>query len=489
MHQQLNSADHMRRMISPNIEKIQKSKFGQYMTPAGIARFMASLFPFSDLSSCRLLDAGAGIGALSCAFLDRWEEGKFCFQNVEVTAYEIDKNLRNHLEQHLFSYPNVHVQIVEGDYIIQSINNPMGKGGYTHVILNPPYKKISVHSEHRLTLRKVGIETVNLYSAFVALSILETVPQGQIVAILPRSFCNGPYYRPFRKLILQKTAIQHIHLFESRRKAFQDDDVLQENIIIRLERDGKQGPVRISTSTDGTFKDLFSFEQPFERIVSPEDPEQFIHIPTSDNITNIELSPLINCSLEDLGIKISTGPVVDFRMKEHLCSMPETDTVPLLYPLHFRNSFVTWPIPEGKKPNAIKCNALTKKWLYPNGFYCIVKRFSSKEEKRRISARIVTPDSFQNVHSIGFENHLNLFHMNRQGLPREIAYGLYVFLNSTDVDEYFRRFNGHTQVNATDLRKLKYPNHEILLELGKWAISQGEVSQMTIDQKIKELTI
>lgn len=70
-----------------------------------------------------------------------------------------------------------------------------------------------------------------------------------------------------------------------------------------------------------------------------------------------------------------------------------------------------------------------------------------------------------------------------------MAYGLYVFLNSTDVDEYFRRFNGHTQVNATDLRKLKYPNHEILLELGRWAISQREFSQMAIDRKIKELII
>lgn len=73
MHQQLEFADHIRRMISPNIGKTQKSKFGQYMTPAGIARFMASMFPCSNLSSCRLLDAGAGIGSLSCAF---WIDGK-----------------------------------------------------------------------------------------------------------------------------------------------------------------------------------------------------------------------------------------------------------------------------------------------------------------------------------------------------------------------------------------------------------------------------
>lgn len=489
MHQQLEFADHIRRKIFSNIGRTQKSEFGQYMTPSGIARFMAGMFPVSNLSSCRLLDAGAGIGALSCAFLDRWKEGKFGFQRVEITAYEIDRELRNHLEQNLSFYQQTHSHIIEGDFITQSVNGSTEKGRYTHVILNPPYKKINVHSGHRLALRKVGIKTVNLYSAFVALSILQAVPQGQIVAILPRSFCNGPYYRSFRELILQKTAIRHIHLFESRNKAFQDDKVLQENIIIRLERNGKQGPVAISTSTDGSFQDVTSCEQAFDRIVSPEDPEQFIHIPLSDHAISVERSPVINRSLEDLGIKISTGPVVDFRMKEHLRSMPETGTVPLLYPLHFRNDSVTWPVPGSKKPNAIKRNSITERWLYPNGFYCIVKRFSSKEEKRRITARVVTPDSFKNASSLGFENHLNLFHQNKQGLPREVAYGLYVFLNSTDVDKYFRCFNGHTQVNATDLRKLKYPSREILSALGKWAISQGDLSQMAIDLKIKGLTV
>jgi predicted RNA methylase len=42
------------------------------MTPAPVARFMASLYPPCALTTCTLLDAGAGVGALTCAFLDRW---------------------------------------------------------------------------------------------------------------------------------------------------------------------------------------------------------------------------------------------------------------------------------------------------------------------------------------------------------------------------------------------------------------------------------
>jgi adenine-specific DNA-methyltransferase len=80
----------------------------------------------------------------------------------------------------------------------------------------------------------VGIETVNLYTAFVALTVLLMAKGGEIVAIIPRSFCNGSYYRPFRNLILRTCSIRQLHLFESRKKAFQDDDVLQENIISHL---------------------------------------------------------------------------------------------------------------------------------------------------------------------------------------------------------------------------------------------------------------
>ena len=69
--QLLDHADSVRRAIAPGIALKRKSALGQFMTPAPVAQFMASLFPPSALSTCTLLDAGAGVGALSCAFLDR----------------------------------------------------------------------------------------------------------------------------------------------------------------------------------------------------------------------------------------------------------------------------------------------------------------------------------------------------------------------------------------------------------------------------------
>jgi predicted RNA methylase len=204
--QLLDHADAVRRQVAPSLTRKRKSALGQFITPSPVARFMASLFPPATLQTCRLLDAGAGVGALSCAFLERCAspEGPD-FKSAEIEAYEIDNTLRAHLETTLASYAGrlpVTYKISSDDFICDAARKSFqGLRLFSHAILNPPYKKINSASEHRLILRRVGIETVNLYSAFVALSLALMQPGGQLVAIIPRSFCNGPYYRPFREFL------------------------------------------------------------------------------------------------------------------------------------------------------------------------------------------------------------------------------------------------------------------------------------------------
>ena len=392
------------------------------------------LFVDDGRRRCHLLDAGAGIGSLSAAFLERCISGEAGFADVSVDAFEIDDNLHGDLTANLQDYVrpshdqgiNVRFAVRSDDFIyaaVQSIGRYLFAQQlprYSHAILNPPYRKIRSDSEYRRALRTIGIETVNIYSAFVALSLSLLDPEhGQLVAIIPRSFCNGPYYRPFRDYILSRAAVSHIHLFSSRDKAFKDDDVLQENVIIRLLRGSAQSHVTITTSTDDSFSDLATHDWPFDLVVDPDDPERFIQIPTSSTAPSIGRESTIRYSLEELGISVSTGPVVDFRLKDHLRDTTGADTVPLVYPRHVDGWQLNWPVEDGKKPNAIHLNASTRihlnastrKWLYPNGFYCVVRRFSSKEERRRIVASVIRPSDFPGYHALGLENHLNVFHI------------------------------------------------------------------------------
>ncbi len=466
------------------LDSKRRAELGQYMTPSPIAEFMASLFTYNG--HAKLLDAGAGVGSLTSAFVEKAQlEGT----TVVVDTWEIDKLLGSYLRSTLNDcveqgHGKITAHLHDSDFIedAASIIQFDADNLFSHAILNPPYKKIPTHSKHRKLLREVGIETVNLYTAFVALSILMMREGGEIVAIIPRSFCNGSYYRPFRQLILHTCAIRQLHLFESRSLAFQDDDILQENIILHLVKGELQASVIVSTSTDAKFKDHTQETFNIDDIIKPSDPEQFIHIPTS--LLHTHMPALCTHTLRDLGLAVCTGPVVDFRLKNYWCEDVGGGTAPLIYPHHFNNGEFSWPKIH-KKPNALRLAPEIEKWLMPRGHYVLVKRFSAKEERRRLVAYHLSAEALDAAY-IGFENHWNIFHIDKHGLSEEVAKGLSVFLNSTLLDEHFRVFSGHTQVNATDLRNMRYPSLEQLCKLGRR--STGAASdQASIDRIIEEL--
>ncbi len=451
---------------------------------------MSSLFSQRTYASASLLDAGAGTGTLSTSFIDRWNSGDIPFEHLRVTTFEIDPSMCAGLISSLRNYSevqNLDVQMVFSDFIEHSVE--LIQTGvfepFTHCILNPPYKKINSASRHRQLLRSVGIEAVNLYSGFLSLCLLMLESGGELVAIIPRSFCNGLYYLPFRQFILKNAAIRQIHLFASRDRAFKSDGVLQENVIIYLERDAVQGDVIVSTSTDDQFSDYSFLKFPFHKIIQPDESNLYFHIPTDNSDSPLTESTKLRFKLSDLGLDVCTGPVVDFRSRQYLRMEPEANCVPLLYPFHFAHHKFAWPRHHARKPNALQIAPDTVKMLLPNGFYVVLKRFTSKEEKRRIVAHLVHPDYFQ-AHYLAFENHLNVIHLNRHGMDEDLARGLAVYLNSSFVDSYFRRFSGHTQVNATDLRILNFPSQEALIRLGR-SNADSHLTTQDIDAEVSDI--
>jgi adenine-specific DNA-methyltransferase len=472
---------------------------GQFMTPEVIATFMASLFSNAK-GDVSLLDAGAGVGSLTAAFID-----KVCSQTnkpnaIQVSTYEIEAVLVDYLEQTLKdACQSCHLesalctyQIKTDDFISDSVNEIKASLGlfaqqekqFSHCIINPPYKKISSQSAHRKLLRQVGIETSNLYSGFLSLAIMRLQAQGELVAIIPRSFCNGAYFKPFREFLLKEMALTHIHIFDSRNATFKEDAVLQETIIFHAIKGKKQGKVTITSSHNPDFSEMTQRLVPFEKVVSSSDPNQFIHIAVSEfDQAVIDKMHCFKHSLSDLGINVSTGPVVDFRLKTDIRQQPEANTYPLIYPIHFDKGQISWPKDNSKKPNAIFDTENTHRWLMINGWYTLTKRFSSKEEPRRITAALHNPEKVQGKY-IGFENHINVFHANKKGLDANTTKGLAVYLNSTLIDLFFRQFSGHTQVNVTDLRILPYPDLDTLRRLGK-QITTTLPEQSTLDSLLE----
>jgi adenine-specific DNA-methyltransferase len=483
--------------IGRRIEAKRRAEMGQYFTPAAIARFMAQLLE-PEADAIRLIDPGAGIGSLSAAWIAHVCELEQFPKSIRLTAYEADADLASYLRQTVKYCAaacdrrgiDFHGEVIQADFIGEAVEMLASRAlletrpRFNCAILNPPYRKLNSQSKAREQLRTVGIETSNLYAAFLWLVFRLLDDDGQMVAITPRSFCNGPYFRPFREAFLRDMKFTRLHLFESRTAAFKDADVLQENVIFLAVKSGQPQPAVISSSSGPDDLDIYAREVSPAELVGTCDPDSVIHI-VADEI-GTRLAECVNgfaATLDDLRILVSTGRVVDFRAKDAVVYEANEQTVPLIYPVHFDSGCIAWPKP-GKKPNYLKVSDATQDLLVPSGVYVLVKRFSAKEEKRRVTAAICDPNRLPGS-GFGFENHLNYFHRHGHGLPVLLAKGLAVYLNSTLIDSYFRQFSGHTQVNATDLRSLKYPDAATLERIGR-KIGEAFPNQEEIDAIISE---
>jgi adenine-specific DNA-methyltransferase len=467
-----------RQHVSRSLAAKRRSELGQFFTQAAIARFLASLVDLPSEGELRLLDPGAGVGSLAAAVADRViRAGRDV--RLHVVAFELDAALVPHLHETLHDCECTgersgvklttdlrNENFVEWASDALSGSNVLAPESFTACVMNPPYRKINASGGDRAALERIGVRVTNLYAGFLALAAALLEPGGQLSAITPRSFANGPYFKPFREFFLDRMALDRLHVYEERGRLFADAAVLQENVIIRATRGGQRNAVLLSTSA-GCEEDPVGRTVPYEAVVQQTDPHQFVHIPVDEQDTAIAQRVAdLPATLTDLNVQVSTGRVVDFRAREYLRQDPEPGAVPLIYPGHLRDAQVFWPQPGAKKPNALVACEQTAALLLPNGAYVVVKRFSAKEERRRVVASLATPDSLPGVH-VAFENHLNVYHRDGRGLPLHLAIGLVAYLNSTIVDQYVRQFNGHTQINAADLRELRYPSTERLSELGE----------------------
>lgn len=478
--------------LAAELDGAHRSQLGQFFTPALTARFIGSMLPTSRKTSIRLLDPGAGVGILSAAAVVQQVSQSKRLENVELVAYEVDARLAGELRETLVACQqwarsmgvSLSCDLRLNSYVAEG-SSTVGRrhgGRFDAVIMNPPYRKIRNDSQERIALEAMGLRVANLYTAFLALAATQLTRGGALAAITPRSFANGLYHEPFRRFFLDLIGIERLHLFESRGDVFANAKVLQENIILAGRRDYKPAITKLSVSY-GAKEAPRLREVPYDEIIHPKDRHQFLRIPTADDDADItEVMAALPAALSDLAINVSTGRVVDFRAKQYLRQNPSSDTVPLIYPSHLRDHSVVWPN-GSRKPNALQQSPETTKLLLPNETYVLVKRFTAKEERKRIVAAVMGPADIPGD-AVAIENHLNVYHDDGRGLRHDMARGLAAYLNSSFVDRYVRQFSGHTQINATDLRHLRYPSYHQLCALGDKMRASWPASQATLDRLI-----
>lgn len=489
-------SEEVRKEATIELGRDERAQLGQFFTPATVALFMAERFEGSH-QEVRLLDPGAGTGSLSAAATEVLLRKQPRLRRLHVTACEMDSALINSLRRVLAEGRAIaeargvefSAEVVAMDFLELAADRLGSKESvpFTHAILNPPYGKIGARSRERRLCHELGFDAPNMYAAFLGAAVQLLEEDGQVVSITPRSFCNGTYFRRFRKYLLAEVDLRRLHVFDSRRDAFREDKVLQENVILHGVRTSARTDMVHVSMSEGPGGQIKSRLVSRNEVVFPGDKEQFVHLVVDDRGARaLRWVARMPSALADLGVAVSTGPVVAFRTQEALRAEPTADSVPLLYPAHLSKGTISWPLPNGRKPNAIQLTPSTKRLLVPAETYVLIRRFSSKEEPRRLVAGLC--EGWQlGSDWLGIENHLNFLHADGSGLPPELARGLTIYLSTTTVDTYFRLFSGHTQVNAGDLRSLRYPDRCALLLMGKEWPEGGEVSVEVADRIVEDV--
>ena len=265
-----------------SMPKKERKKYGQFFTSKDTARYMAGLYKMSaNQSKISVLDAGAGSGILSCALIEKLEQID-SIQKIELTCYENDGNILNLLKENLQtcqekSKKDIQIQIITDNYITSQyldFNHMIGGNPepqkYDFVIGNPPYMKIPKDAPEATAMPEVCYGAPNLYFIFAAMGLFNLNDDGEMVYIIPRSWTSGAYFKRFRQYFLTEGKLEHIHLFVSRNKVFDKEDVLQETIIIKIKKTNKT-PDEItitSSKSNNDFDNLTFLTVPYNLVVS-----------------------------------------------------------------------------------------------------------------------------------------------------------------------------------------------------------------------------
>lgn len=457
------------RAATARLSRDEQKNMGQYMTPPAIATFMARRLAATVAdTTVRVLEPAAGAGILAAALVEELLALAEPPERIELMMCELDERLLPGLEE-LGRRLHAHCAdrgvvldwfVQPGDFLLSELATNGRAVENLLVISNPPYFKLNKDDPRAVAHAYAVHGQPNIYGLFMAACARLTGAGGRWCFITPRSWMAGSYFGAVRRAVFAHLRIESLHTFDSRREHFEEDAILQEAVITwATGRPAVEPNLQVLVTSSTGIGDLDTAQAralPMARLVGADE-DQMVALPHGDD-------PFEDWTdtLATHGLRVSTGPVVPFRSKEYILEHGTGATVPLLWMQHVTQTGIRWPIQ--KKREHILATAGSAWMLVPNSPMVLMRRFSPKEDERRVTAAAYTGGLPGAV--LGLENHLNYVYRPGGTMTVNEARGLAAFLSSRLVDEHFRALAGSTQVNAAELRKLPLPPLDVLEALG-----------------------
>ena len=484
--------------------KSDNVRLGRLFTKKDTARLMASMIQLDDKKSVyTILDPGAGTGILAAAAIEHICQHAKGVKQIFVTCYENDETfipmLHDNLERirkkarHDFGV-KVFITVHEENYLVNSKNHytvtiyDTIADKFDIVICNPPTELVTKGSKEADSVGGVTQQKIGAPYLFFKLATKHLEIGGSLVIVLPTTMATASALTPLRREIAEILHLQSIHLFIGKQKNLKRAVPLKKNIILCYKNaEGAERPenVTITTSMDNGKSVTTLPPLKYDFVVDKNDGT--LTLPKSVEDTKIvQYIGGFPETLSSLGLKMSTGLVLDSRCEEMLFTQPIKGSIPLIRPAAIKNGTISFPLPIKHQYLAPTSTSLVQK----NKNMVIIKRVPAKSDERFVNSAIYLASQLPSYRYISTHNKINFIDTKDKNteMCARLAFGIFAILNSTIYDRYISIVSKSKQINSKEMRDLPLPPKNIIENMGSRLMSARKTTVAACDQ-IVNLTL
>ena len=476
--------------------KSDNIRLGRLFTKKENARIMAGMLHLdSSKTVYTILCPGAGTGILAAAAIEEICKKYSACKQIFITCYENDPTFIPMLEDNLerirkkcrHDYDvRLYVTVYDENYLTDSKNHYTVSffgdkivDKFDIVICNPPTELIDKGSAEALAVGGVTQLKISAAFLFARLAAEHLEEGGQLVIVLPTIVASASQLTSFRREMTSTLGLNSIHLFVGKRKNEKRATPLKKNIILACTTGPAPATINIPPTTESGAEFTALPPLDYNFVVDKEDGS--LTLPKSVEDTKIvKYISEFPETLTGLGLKMSTGLIIDSKCEGLLFTEPIKGSVPLLRPSAIVGGQISFPRPVKRQYIAPINTSLIQK----NKNMVIIKRVPAKSDDRFVNSAIYMAAQLPSYRYISTHNKINFIDTkdkNSEICPR-LAFGLFALLNSTIYDRYISIISKSKQINSKEMRTLPLPPRNIIENIGMRLMAVRQTSVAACDQ-------
>ena len=256
-----------------------------------------------------------------------------------------------------------------------------------------------------------------------------------------------------------------IHLFIGRQKNAKRAVPLGKNIILAYTKKEERELVEISVSRDAGSPENTERLSPlaYDFVVNKEDGTLTL-VKSEEDARIVKYISAFPETLTSLGLKVSTGLVIDSRCEGMLFSEPLESTLPIIRPSAIQNGRIAFPMPIKNQYIA----PTDSRFIQKNKNMIIIKRVPAVSDERFVNSAIHLAAQMPKYRYISTHNKINYIDTKDKNseICARLAFGLFALLNSTIYDRFISIISKSKQINAKELKNLPLPPRNLIENIG-----------------------